>query len=86
MAAILFFSSLLATVILICTPREERALALGSMLAVAAAFWFAVRIKLHTIIAGILGFLMQRIWENRIDLLYGFGIAHSYRSTHHDLC
>ena len=73
MGAVLFFLFFVA-VLLICTPREEWGLALGSMLLVGAAIWLAVQIKLHNILGGILGFLADRLWAHRMDLLLIFGI------------
>jgi len=74
MGAVIFFLFFVA-VLLICTPREEWGIALGSMLLVGAVVWLAVQIKLHNILGSILGFLAERLWAHRMDLLVVFGIV-----------
>jgi hypothetical protein len=74
MGAIIAFL-LFVAVLLICTPRTERGLALGSMLAVGIAIWLAVRINLHRILGGIVGTVAGLVWEYRSDLLLFFAAA-----------
>ena len=74
MAAIIVFL-LFVAVLLICTPRPERGLALGSMLAVGVAIWLAARINLHRILGGIVGTAATLVWEYRSDLLLFFAAA-----------
>ena len=66
---------LFVAILLICTPRPERGLALGSMLAVGIAIWLAVRINLHRILGGIVGTTAALVWEYRSDLLLFFAAA-----------
>jgi len=66
---------LFVAVLLICTPRTDRGLALGSMLVVGAAIWLAVRINLHRILGGIVGMVAGLVWEYRSDLLLFFAAA-----------
>jgi hypothetical protein len=74
MGAIIVFL-LFVAVLLICTPRSERGLALGSMLVVGIAIWLALRINLHRILGGIVGTVAGLIWEYRSDLLLLFAVA-----------
>ena len=66
---------LFVAVFLICTPRSERGLALGSLLAVGISIWLAVRINLHRILGNIVGTLAGLGWEHRSDLLLFFAAA-----------
>jgi hypothetical protein len=72
MGPVIFFLLTVAA-LLICTPRGERGLALGSMLTVGAALWLAVRINLHSILGSILGAVLALAWEYRNELLVLFG-------------
>jgi hypothetical protein len=74
MGAVVFFLFFVA-ILLLCTPRQERGFALASMLAIGAAIWLAIRIKLHNLLGSFLGFLAERLWDHRMDLLMAFGIA-----------
>ncbi|MFZ1918691.1 MAG: hypothetical protein WAU58_14040 [Terriglobales bacterium] len=74
MGAVIVFL-LFVAILLICTPRSERGLALGSMLAVGIAIWLAVRINLHRILGGIVGTIAGLVWEYRSDLLLFFAAA-----------
>jgi len=74
MGAIIVFL-LFVAVLLICTPRSERGLALGSMLVVGIAIWLALRINLHRILGGIVGTVAGLVWEYRSDLLLFFAAA-----------
>lgn len=74
MGALIVFL-LFVAVLLICTPRSERGLALGSMLAVGTAIWLAVRINLHRILGDVVGTVAGLVWEYRSDLLLFFAAA-----------
>jgi len=74
MGAVIFFV-LIVIVLLSCTPRGERRLALASMLVVGAAIWLAVRIKLHSILGGLIGAAMALAFEYRNELLLSFAAA-----------
>jgi len=74
MGAIIVFL-LFVAVLLICTPRSERGLALGSMLVAGIAIWLALRINLHRILGGIVGTVAGLVWEYRSDLLLFFAAA-----------
>ena len=74
MGALIVFL-LFVAVLLICTPRSERGLALGAMLVIGTAIWLAVRINLHRILGGIVGTVAALVWEYRSDLLLLFAAA-----------
>ena len=74
MGAVIFFV-LIVIVLLSCTPRGERRLALGSMLVVGAVIWLAVRIKLQSILGALIGAAMGLAFEFRNELLLGFAAA-----------
>lgn len=75
MGAVLFFFLFFVVILLTCTPREEWGIALGSMLAIGAAIWLAVEIKLHNILGSMVGFVAEELWADRMDLLMAFGFA-----------
>jgi len=74
MGAVIFFV-LTVAVLLLCTPRGERALGLGAMAGVGIAIWIAVRISLHSVLAGMLGTLVELASEHWADLLMVFAAA-----------
>ncbi|MGB9235350.1 MAG: hypothetical protein WCC04_13125 [Terriglobales bacterium] len=74
MGALIVFL-LFVAVLLICTPRAERGLALGAMALVGAVIWLAVRIHLHSIVGSMVGTVLALGWEYRNDLLLFFAAA-----------
>lgn len=65
--AIFFLLFLVA--VLLCTPRAERALALGSMAVVGTVIWLAIETNLHRILGSIVGDVVGLAWEYRNDLM-----------------
>jgi len=74
MGAVIFFLLIVAA-LLVCTPRGERKLALGSMLMVGAAIWVAVRINLHRILGDLLGNVIALAWDYREEILLACAAA-----------
>lgn len=74
MGAVICFV-LAVVAVLACTPRSERGLALGSMLAVGTVIWLAVRISLHSILGSIFGNLAALAWEYHAEILLAFAAA-----------
>jgi hypothetical protein len=72
MAATIAFLLFVGVLLMICTPRSERGLAFGFMLALGGAVWLAVRINLHRILGSMVGTLAEFVWEYRSDLLLFF--------------
>lgn len=69
MGPIIFIVVLTVIALLAFTPKAERGLALGLMMAVTGFVWFAVKIKLHSVLAEILGSALDFVWGYRIILL-----------------
>jgi hypothetical protein len=68
MGAVIFYV-LFVAVLLICTPRPERVLALSTTLAIGAVIWLAVMIHLHSILGSFVGAVVSLFWEFRNELL-----------------
>lgn len=68
MGAVIFYV-LFVVVLLVCTPRSERVLALSTMLVIGAAIWLAVRISLHSIFGSFVGEVVSLFWRFRNELL-----------------
>ena len=68
-------SSLVVVALLAFTPRADRGLAFGSLLAAGGVVWLAVRIKLHSVVGSLVGAVLTIAYEYRNDLLLGFAAA-----------
>lgn len=75
MGVAVFFVLTVVVVLLLCTPRGERGLALGLLLAVGVALWVAVRISLHRLLGSLIDALLTLGWGHRTELLLGFAAA-----------
>jgi MFS family permease len=71
MGAIIFFLVIVA-VLIAFTPREERALAVGAMLALGSLIWLAVKANLSSILGNIIAGVVSLGWEYRNELLLAF--------------
>jgi len=69
--AVIFFL-LFVALLLVCTPRGERGLALVSIFTVGAVILFVVRINLHRIVGDLFADALALIWSHRNDLLLAF--------------
>ena len=71
----IFIFVLIAGVLLVCTPRSERRLALVCMGIVGAAIWLVVRIRVHSILGDFIGSSLAAAWEYREAILLAFAAA-----------
>jgi hypothetical protein len=72
---VVIFFSLFVAFLLVCTPKGERGLALGSTLTVGAVILFIIRINLHRIVGDLFGDATALLWSYRNDLLLAFAAA-----------
>jgi MFS family permease len=75
MGAGVFFFLLFAVMLMICTPREERGLALGSMAVVGAAILLLIRLHIHSEVGSFVGAVVELAWRYREETLMAFGIG-----------